>query len=98
MVPILWFFGQPILVSAVSTAMAEDIDEQIKANVAPLNAAFVVLVRKEIRELRKEIAAMEFRRDEPPMDDWTTEDATYLVDLRIELSDQEMALIALQDD
>lgn len=97
LIPILWFVGQPILVSAVSEAMAEDIQQQVQQGVAPLNMAFVAIIQSNIADLRRQIAAMEFRRDNPPPDDWTAEDAQELVNLRIDLDTQEDALEALMN-
>ena len=93
----LWTVGQPILVSAVSDAMAEDIQAQVQQGVAPLNMAFVAIIQSNIADLRRQIAAYEFRRDNPPPDDWTAEDAQELVNLRIELDTQEDALEALMN-
>ncbi len=91
----LWMFGKPFLVSAVSEAVAEDIQEQVKAGTAPLNRAFVALLRGNIADIRKEIASMEFRRDNPPTDDWVSDDAEDLVDLHLTLEAQEDAVSAL---
>ena len=65
LMPILWFIGKPILVSAVSDAMAEEIEDQVKAGVAPLNGAFIAIIQNNIDNLIREIARMEFRRDNP---------------------------------
>ena len=97
LIPLLWFVAQPILVSAVSEAMAEDIQQQVQQGVAPLNMAFVAIIQSNIERLRRQIADMEFRRDNPPPDDWTSEDAQQLVNLNIELDTQEDALEALMN-
>ena len=95
LVPAFWFLAKPILVSSISTAMAANVQAQIKQEVAPLNIAFTAIIRKEVTRLKKEIASMEWRRDNPPDDDWTEEDATNLVDRKEELVGQEAALDAL---
>ena len=96
--PILWFIGKPILVSAVSDAMAEEIEDQVKAGVAPLNGAFIAIIQNNIDNLIREIARMEFRRDNPPAGDWVSEDSQDLAQRRIDLSAQEAALEALQEN
>ncbi len=95
MMPVLWFVAKPILTEAVSVAVAEDIEEQVKSGTAPLNLALSALIRARVADLRKEMAAMEFRRDNPPVDDWTAIDAEDLVDLELTLEAQEEALEAL---
>ena len=96
LVPIMWFVVQPILVTAVSEAMADEIQIKIETSVKPLNTAFMVLIRSDITEVRKEIAAMKFRRDNPPVDDWTDRDAEDLVDLELEFEGLNEALAELQ--
>ena len=96
LVPFLWFVFQPILVTAVSEAMADQIQTQIKQEVAPIGAAFTVLVKRDIVSLRRRIAEMEFRRDNPPDGDWTADDAEDLVDLVLELESSQAALTALE--
>lgn len=97
-VPIFWFLLKPILVTAVSEAMAEDVAQQIQKEAAPIKGAFSVLILRDISYLRREIAEMEFRRDNPPADDWTAQDAEDLVDLRLELESMQSALAALESD
>ncbi len=96
LLPVLWFVLQPILVTAVSEAMADQISMQIKQEVAPISGAFTVLVKRDIVSLRKRIAEQEFIRDNPPDGDWTAEDAADLVDLVLELESSQEALSALQ--
>lgn len=96
LVPFLWFVFQPILVTAVSEAMADQIQQQIQQEVAPIGSAFTVLMKRDIANLRREIAQMEFRRDNPPEDDWTPDDAEDLVNLILELESYQEALMALQ--
>ena len=96
LVPFLWFVFQPILVTAVSEAMADQLQMQIAEEVKPISTAFTVLVRKDIADLRRLIAEQEFIRDNPPADDWTSDDAADLVNLRLELEGFQEALSALQ--
>ncbi len=96
LIPIFWFIVKPILVTGVSEAMASDVAEQIQKEAAPIKNAFSVLILRDISYLRKEIAAMEFRRDNPPADDWTAQDAEDLVELRLELESMRSALFALE--
>jgi len=95
-IPIFWFILKPILVTAVSEAMASDVAQQIQKEAAPIKGAFSVLILRDISYLRKEIAAMEFRRDNPPVEDWTADDAENLVDLQLELESMRAALNELK--
>lgn len=90
LLPILWFIGQPILVSA----LADDIKASVKQEVAPLNAAFVALLQRDVNKVRKDIAALRFRQRRA--DDWTSDDAIYLADLEIELEALREAKAALE--
>lgn len=92
LVPIFWFIIQPILVDA----LAEDIKQTVQTEVAPINNAFVALLQRDINATVKDIAAMEFRRDNPPQEDWTAADAQDLADLKIGLAALEEAKTALQ--
>ena len=94
-IPVLWFVVKPILVTAVSTAMASDIQGQIKQEVAPINSAFSILIKRDIKLLRKEIAGMEWRRDND-RSNWTATDADDLVDLKIDLEAAKAALAGLR--
>ena len=96
LIPIFWFIVKPILVTAVSEAMASDVAMQIQREAAPIKGAFSVLILRDISYLRKEIAGMEFLRDNPPADDWTADDAEDLVELQLELESMQAALDALK--
>ena len=92
LVPIFWFILQPL----VMDAMAEDIKVIVAEQTAPINNAFVALLQRDINATRKEMAALRFRRDNPPVDDWSAEDASYLADLEIQMDALEEAKSALQ--
>ncbi len=96
LIPVFWFIVKPILVTAVSEAMASDVAQQIQREAAPIKGAFSVLILRDISYLRKEIAGMEFVRDNPPVDDWTADDAESLVELQLELESMREALNALK--
>lgn len=96
LIPVFWFIVKPILVTAVSEAMASDVAQQIQREAAPIKGAFSVLILRDISYLRKEIAGMEFRRDNPPADDWTADDAESLVELQLELESMRAALNELE--
>ena len=95
LLPLLWFIGKPVLVAAVSEALAGEIQEEVKAGVAPIGDAFQVLLRLEISHLRKEIAALEFRQRNG--DDWTAADAEVLVETELELEAMHQALTSLEE-
>ena len=90
LLPTLWFVGKPL----ISESLAEDFKEIAQQQAQPIKSAFSVLLTRDINYLRKEITAMEFRRDNPPVDDWTAADAEYLTELDIELE----ALNAARDE
>jgi hypothetical protein len=92
LIPVFWFILQPLLI----TAMAEDIKAIVSEQTAPINNAFVALLQRDINSTRKDMAALRFRRDNPPNDDWTAEDAAYLADLEITMDALEEAKAALQ--
>ena len=96
LVPIFWFILQPILVDALAEEMQETIKQTVASQVQPINIAFVALLQRDINATRKEMAALRFRRDNPPVDDWTAEDASYLADLEIQMDALEEAKAALQ--
>ena len=96
LIPVFWFIVKPILVTAVSEAMASDVAMQIQKEAAPIKGAFSVLILRDISYLRKEIAGMEFLRDNPPADDWTADDAEDLVELQLELESMQAALDELK--
>ncbi len=96
LVPIFWFILQPILVDALAEEMQESIKQTVATEVAPINNAFVALLQRDINATRKDMAALRFRRDNPPDDDWTAEDASYLADLEIQMDALEEAKSALQ--
>lgn len=96
LIPVFWFIVKPILVTAVSEAMASDVAQQIQKEAAPIKGAFSVLILRDISYLRKEIAGMEFVRDNPPADDWTADDAQDLVELQLELESMREALNELK--
>lgn len=92
LIPVFWFVLQPLLLNA----MAEDIKGIVTEQTAPINNAFVALLQRDINATRKELAALKFRRDNPPADDWTAEDASYLADLEIAMDALVEAKTALQ--
>lgn len=94
LIPIFWFLVKPVLINAVSVAVADDIHTEVKSQVAPLNQAFIALTRRNISETRKDIARQEFRKSNDP--NWTVRDAEILVELREDLEAQREALSALR--
>lgn len=90
LIPIFWFIGQPILVSA----LADDIKLSVQQQVAPMNNAFIALLQRDVNKVRKEIAALKFRQRRSI--NWTSEDALYLADLQIEIEALREAMAALK--
>ena len=79
LVPILWFVAQPLLLDA----MAEDIKDIVATQAEPLQDAFAVLLLRDINALRKEIAALEFKKEND--ETWDADDAEDLTNLEIEI-------------
>ncbi len=96
LVPIFWFILQPILVDALAEEMQDTIKQTVASQVTPINVAFVALLQREINSTRRDMAGLRFRRDNPPEDDWTSDDALYLADLEITMDALEEAKAALQ--
>ena len=94
LIPVFWFLVKPVLVTAVSEAVAGDIQQQVASEVEPINNAFVALLQRDINSTKKEIATLEFR--ERQGDDWTEEDAAMLADMEIQLDALKEAKDALQ--
>jgi uncharacterized protein YlxW (UPF0749 family) len=82
LVPMFWFIAKPILISQISTAMADEFENTIDEKQEPVQNAFKVLLLSEITKLRKEIAKLRTHEGD---DDWTEDDAEYLAELTIEL-------------
>ena len=91
--PVAWVVLSPWFVGVLSTAMADEIKDQVKAQIAPLNAGFKAIIQQNIDRLRREIEALEFRSRTNIM---TPEEARELADKRIELDGQRAALNAIE--
>jgi len=89
----VWAFVKPV----IADALADDITVIVQQEVAPLNSAFVILLRTDIANMRREIAQLEFRRDNPPEGDWSSQDASRLVNLQLDLASSSQALKALEN-
>ncbi len=84
LIPVFWFLVQPVLITAVSKAVADDIKTQVDKSVAPINSAFKILLQRDIDAKKREIAAFENKR-QFNSSEWTEEDAKDLVNCEIEL-------------
>ncbi|KKL12226.1 hypothetical protein LCGC14_2537880 [marine sediment metagenome] len=85
-----WFLAKPILITAVSEAVADDIKIQVESSIRPINSAFKVLLGQQILNLKKDIAATEYKRDHES-EDWLNEDSQQLVSMESELKALEEA-------
>jgi hypothetical protein len=77
---VLWFFAQPVLVSAI----AADLDDMIEQKQAPIQSAFKALLVSESTKIKRRAAKLEFVRDHHP-EEWTEDYADELAELKIEL-------------
>ena len=94
-VGIFWALIKPVMILTVTDAVAEDLSNEVSQQVAPVQNAFKALLRKDINELKKEIAAAEYRERHEP-ESWTEEDAEQLAEDQIELETLEEAYEALK--
>jgi len=83
---IMWFLLKPAMIEAI----ADDIDEQIAEQSAPLQNAFKVILKAEINEIKLSISMLEFR-EEHESSTWLVEHAELLAKRKIELSAYEEA-------
>jgi len=91
-VPAVWFVSKPFVLDAV----AQDLSGHIKRETKPLTDAFKVLLQRDIAELRRQITAMEYTRDQD-LASWSLEEAQELNRLRLTLRGHERALEALEE-
>ena len=89
--PIFWFLIKPAMKDAVSVAVADDIQIQVKAEISPLNSAFKVLLQNQINGLIRTIALLENKRQFKP-NEWTTEDVNRLSNSQIDMQGLRAAL------
>jgi len=85
-----WLFVKPALLVSISEAVADDVNEQVEQEIAPLNAAFKILLRIDIYELTKAIARLENKREFHP-ETWSDDDSEALANYKIKLSALEEA-------
>ncbi len=95
LLPMLWIFGKPAMEIAVTNAVAGEIAAQVSEGVRPVANAFIILMRRDIEEARREISALEFEKARDPAI-WTALDERKLVDCRIDLDFAKEALAALE--
>ena len=91
-IPAVWFLAKPLIVDAV----ADDLGSRIQKETKPLGDAFKLLLQRDITEMRRQITAMEFQREQN-LSNWTLEDAQELSRLRNALRAHERALSALEE-
>ena len=97
LIPVLvftWMLIKPAVVLAVGEQLNEQVQRTVAKEVAPINIALSVILSNNIENIRLQIAALEFKRDFPPADDWKSEDALALTRLKNDLSSAEMAITA----
>jgi len=90
----VWLFAEPLFVTTMSAALADDIKQTVATAVAPINGAFIALLQRDINKTTREIAALEYRKTRTS--NWTSEDATYLADKELELKALEAAKKSLE--
>ena len=93
LIPVLafvWFIVQPLLLTNISDAMADEIQQKMNAHSKPMESAFKVIIKGDIDKLKKSIALLEWRRDHEE-DTWLEEHAALLAERKIELETMEEA-------
>lgn len=93
--PALWFFGRPVMEQAVVEAVADEIKDEVQSGVKPVRDAFAALMKRDVEKIRREIASMEFRK-ENDSSNWTEIDNRRLENLRIDLDAAKLALAELE--
>ncbi len=84
LIPVFWYLVQPVLIKAVSAAVADDIKVQVEQAIRPINSAFGILLQRDIDNKKRQIAALKNKRQFQP-NEWTIKDAEMLVNYEIEL-------------
>jgi len=84
LIPVFWFLVKPVLITAVSEAVAGDIQAEVEKGIRPINSAFKILLQNQINGKKKEAAALENKR-QFHADEWTDRDAETLIECRIEI-------------
>lgn len=80
----MWFILQPVMVSQISSAMAQELEDTVEEKTAPIQSAFKVLLLSDINRLKRNISTLEFKEEHKP-EEWTEKDAIRLADYEIEL-------------
>ena len=100
----LWrYAAKPVLVGAVTAAVAENLEAQVHATVkravAPVarqvkagNAGLKAIIMGNITALEDDISRLEFVRDQPPSGDWTDQHRRELLAKQRALATQRAAL------
>lgn len=89
----IWTFAAPI----AQKAMAGEIKEQIMQQLAPINAAQIITITATVKNLQKQISALEFKKEMcAGAVCWTLRDAEDLSSAREDLIAAQAALRALK--
>jgi len=92
--PAAAWFGKGTVINLLSDAMAGEIQQQVRHQVAPVNAGLKALIQNNIAELEDEIADLEYRQQHDA--EWSAGDARTLATKRRRLSAQREALSAIK--
>lgn len=89
---IMWVLVKPAIADSVFEALKGDIKRSVQEEVGPIRGGFDVLLSQQIIQTQKAIALLERKG----ITNLTAEETTQLVDLRAQLSAQQMALQELR--
>mgnify|MGYP001595137334 CR=1 FL=1 len=90
----VWAFAAPI----AQNALAGEIEKQITKQIAPLNAAQIITITATVKNLQKQVAALEFKKDMcAGAGCWTLRDAEDLQAAREDIVAAQKALNALKN-
>lgn len=92
--PIVGVIASPWVVDFMSSAMADEISEEVGKQVAPVNAGLKVLIESTVAEIEDDISALEYRRENMP-ETFSAADAQILTNKRRRLASQQRALAAI---
>jgi hypothetical protein len=93
--PLLAILLRPWFIQVVTEAVADEVSDQIKKEIAPANAGLKVLIETQIAELEDEISRLEYKMQRLSTD-WSALDAQDLTLKRRRLASQKKALLAIE--
>lgn len=95
LIPVLgvfWLVLEPFLKNSISVALANDIQNTVQREIAPIRGGFDILLSEKILALQKDIALLERKG----ITNLSADETILLIDLRNQLDYNQRALAALR--